>query len=233
MNRITCAIIEDDPISLSVIEGLAQKTELLEVKSTFITPSAAILWLAKNEVDLLIMDIEMPGMTGLEMFRSLSVKPDVIVVSGKPNYAVEAFDLAITDYLLKPVKDYSRFLMAINKVLAKRKLSYPQTKSNEEDLFVKVDSLLLKLDLETVLWIEAFGDYIKINTAEKSYTVYATLKKVEEKLDPAKFIRVHRSYIVNIARITNIDPNNLEINKKIIPISGTYREELLSKITIL
>jgi DNA-binding LytR/AlgR family response regulator len=233
MNRLTCAIIEDDEISLSIIEELAQKTELLDVKGTFNTPSLALLWLAKNEVDLLIMDIEMPGMTGLEMFRSLSIKPEVIIISSKPSYAVEAFDLAVTDYLLKPVKDYSRFLAAINKVLVKRKVSAAPAKSNDEDLFVKVDSLLLKLDLETVLWIEAFGDYIKINTAEKSYTVYATLKKVEEKLDTTKFVRVHRSYIVNIARITNIDPNNLEINKKIIPISGTYREELLSKITIL
>lgn len=233
MNKLTCAIVEDDPISLAVIEALALKTELLDVLATFNTPTAAILWLANNNVDLLLMDIEVPGMTGLEMFRSLTVKPEVIIISSKASYAVEAFDLAITDYLLKPVKDYSRFLAAINKALVKRKITTVQLKNSDDDLFVKVDSLLLKLDLETVIWIEAFGDYIKIHTTEKSYIVYATLKKVEEKLDSSKFVRVHRSYIVNISLITNIDANNLEINKKIIPISGTYREELLSKITIL
>ncbi|NBP69411.1 MAG: DNA-binding response regulator [Cytophagia bacterium] len=233
MEKLLCAIIDDDDISLSIIEALALKTDLLEVKATFNDPMKAIAWLSKNEVDLLILDIEMPTISGLEMFRSLPVKPAVIIVSGKAQYAVEAFDLAITDYLLKPVNDYARFLTAVNKVLARRGPGTTSEKKSDSELFVKSDSLLLKLNLEDVLWVEASGDYVKIQTSDKTHVIYATLKKVEEKLDPVKFVRVHRSYIVNLSKISNIDINNLEINKRIIPISGTYRDDLLSKISIL
>lgn len=123
----------------------------------------------------------MPGMSGLEMLRSHSYKPDVIIVSAKADYAVEAFDLSVIDYLyiVKPVKDYSRFLAAINKVMARRKL-IPNT---DDSFFVKVNSILLKLDMNSILWVEAFGDYIKIHTVEKTHTIYSTLKKMEEKLD--------------------------------------------------
>ncbi len=233
MNKLTCSIVEDDPISSAIVQGLAEKTGLLDVMSSFHSPGQAIPWLVDNEVDLLFLDVEMPGMTGLDMARTLWYKPEIIVISGNPNYAVEAFDLAVTDYLVKPVKDYSRFLAAVNKVVVKKKLSEGKDKATNENLFVKVDSLLLKLDTETILWVEAFGDYIKIQTAEKTYTVYATLKKLEEKLDSQKFVKVHRSFIVNVTKITSIDPNNLEINKKIIPVSGTYKDALLEKINVL
>lgn len=232
MDKVSCVIVEDDEISMTMAVALAERTGLLDVLETFNTPDKAIHWLADHEVDLLFLDIEMPGMTGLDMLRSLSYKPEVIIMSAKPQYAVEAFDMSVTDYLLKPIKDYHRFLGAINKVIVKRRSSTVKQPSNE-NLFVKVEALLLKLDISTILFIEAFGDYVKIHTIEKIHTVYSTLKRLEDKLDRSKFVRVHRSYIVNISKITNIDPNNLEINKKIIPISGTYKEELMSKISIL
>jgi DNA-binding LytR/AlgR family response regulator len=212
------------------MEGLAEKSELLEIKGKFTSSSKAMPWLLENQVDLLFLDIEMPGMSGLDLLRSLPYKPEVVIVSSKPQYAVEAYDLSVTDYLLKPVTDYGRFLAAVTKVMTKKKTNQPK---QDENLFVRIESLLLKLDIHDILWIEAFGDYIKINTADKMHTVYATLKKIEEKLPSQKFVRVHRSYIVNIAKITNIDPNNLEINKKIIPISNTYRDDLLNKISVL
>jgi len=233
MKKISCAIVEDDSISLTVVESLARKTGLLDIQGTFSSPQEAISWFTENEVDLLFLDVEMPGMTGIEMLRSLPNKPDVIIISGKSNYAVEAFDLSVVDYLIKPIKDYPRFLEAVNKVISKRKKNATPVTATDENLFVKVDSLLLKLNIDGILWVEAFGDYIKIVTTEKTHTVYATLKKIEDKLDRKKFVRVHRSYIVNVSKITNIDPNNLELDKKIIPISGTYKEELLNRISVL
>jgi DNA-binding LytR/AlgR family response regulator len=230
MNLLTCAIIEDDTISMTMMEGLADKTELLDVKGKFSSSNKAMPWLLENPVDLLFLDIEMPGMSGLDLLKSLPYKPEVIIVSSKPQYAIEAYDLSVTDYLLKPVTDYGRFLAAITKVMTKRKNHQPK---QDENLFVKIESLLLKLDINEILWIEAFGDYIKINTSDKMHTVYSTLKKVEEKLPSQKFVRVHRSYVVNITKITNIDPNNLEISKKIIPVSSTYRDDLLNKISVL
>lgn len=230
MNRLTCAIVEDDKVSLAMVGALAEKTGLLDLQATFTEPGQAVPWLAENAVDLLFLDVEMPGMTGIELLRSLPYKPQAIIISASMEYAVESYDLSVTDYLLKPVKDYSRFLMAVNKALANIRKDPAR---QDDNFFVRIDSLLLRLNIEEILWIEAFGDYIKIQTADKVHTVYATLKKVEEKITDKRFVRVHRSYIVNVAKITNIDPNNLEINKKIIPISGTYKEALLNRISIL
>src|SRR5687768_16390213 len=232
MNKISCALVEDDILSLTIVERLVERTGLLEIMGKFDSPEKALHWLVNNEVDLLFLDVEMPGITGLEIIRSLPYKPDVIIISAKSDYAAEAYDLSVIDYLVKPIKDYPRFLIAINKVIAKRRLHVGQHRADDR-LFIKVDSLLLQLDLSTVLWVEAFGDYIKIHTVDKTHTIYSSLKKLEEKLDKKKFARVHRSYIVNISKITNIDPHNLEINKTIIPISETYKEELLHKISVL
>jgi DNA-binding LytR/AlgR family response regulator len=209
-----------------------ERTGLLEIMGKFDSPEKALPWLMNNEVDLLFLDVEMPGMTGMEIIRSLSYKPDVIIISGKSEYAAQAYDLSVIDYLVKPIKDYPRFLSAINKVITKKRMNEDRHQDDER-LFVKVDSLLLQIDLGSVLWVEAFGDYIKIYTEGKTHTIYSTLKKLGEKLDKKKFARVHRSYIVNISKITNIDPHNLEINKTIIPISETYKEELLHKISVL
>ena len=230
--NLTCAIIDDDSISRAMVQKLAEKTRFLSVEGSFESPQDAARWLTNNNVDLLFLDMEMPEMNGLEMLRTLSYQPQVIIISGKSNYAVDAFDLSLADYLVKPVTDYPRFLAAVNKAAAKLQVGNVKNK-NSEYLFIKIDSLLLKLDISTILWIEAFGDYVKIQTTDKIHTIYSTLKKIEDSLDHKKFVRVHRSYIVNISKIVNIDPNNLEINKKIIPISGTYKEDLFDRIKIL
>jgi DNA-binding LytR/AlgR family response regulator len=227
---ISCAIIEDDSISRTMIEGLAEKTNLLSVEGSFPSAQEAMPWLNKHQVDLLFLDIEMPGISGIDLLRVLANKPEVIIVSSKPDYAVDAFEFSVADYLLKPVKDYSRFLHAVNKVAAR--LSKTNT-DTDNHLFVKVDSLLQKLNMDDVLWIEAFGDYVKIQTTDKMHTVYSTLKKLEDRLPSDKFLRVHRSFIVNLEKISNIDSTNLEIDKKIIPISENYKEQLLNKIKIL
>lgn len=229
MTKITCAIVEDDIISLRMIEGMIEKTGFLSIQGSFTSPSEAVPWLVANPVDILFLDMELPEFNGIELLRCLIYKPDVIVISANPSFAIDAFEFSVTDFLLKPLKDYSRFLRAVNKVISKSKAT-PSVEN--ESLFIKVDSLLQKLNTHDILWIEAYGDYVKITTEEKVYTVYSTLKKVEERL-PDMFVRVHRSYIVNIAKIVNIDPNNLVINKKIIPISSSYREALLLKIKVL
>ncbi len=228
--KLTCAIIEDDPVSMSVIQGLAEKTGLFQSISCLDSSSKAVGWLIDNPVDLIFLDVEMPDLTGLELLKSLTNKPAIIIISSNPKYAVDAFEYSVTDFLLKPVKDYVRFLTAVNKVKFKER---PDDKRAEEELFVKVDSLLMKLNFEDIVWVEASGDYIKIQTSDKVQVVYSTLKKMEEKLPPHKFVRVHRSFLVNISKITNIDSSNLEINKKIIPISGTYKDDLLKRISVL
>jgi DNA-binding LytR/AlgR family response regulator len=231
--NLSCAIVEDESISRMMIENLAQKTGFLSIKHSFSSPSAALLWLNENKVDLIFLDVEMPEISGIELLQALVYKPAVIIISSNPKYAIDAFQFSVVDYLLKPVNDYGRFLQAVTKVASRLKNESPVTEVSEHHLFVRIDSVLHKIAIEDILWIEAFGDYIKIQTNDKLQTTYGTLKKIEERLPSAKFVRVHRSFIVNVDKISNIDSTNLIIDKKIIPISETHKAQLLAKIKIL
>lgn len=228
--NLDCIIVEDESISRSMIENLVSKTNFLTLKGSFTSGEEAMPWLLNNEVDLIFLDIEMPGITGIDLLKSLIVKPEIIIISANPEYAIDAFDFAVSDYLLKPIKDYGRFLQALSKVISqKNKVNV----DSQKQLYIKIDSLLQKLDIEDILWVEALGDYVKIQTSDKLHTVYSTLKKLEERLSSEKFSRVHRSYIVNLEKINNIDSSNLTIGKKIIPISDNYKKALFNKIKIL
>jgi DNA-binding LytR/AlgR family response regulator len=231
--NLSCAIVEDETISRMMIENLAQKTGFLSVKHSFSSPTAALQWLNENKVDLIFLDVEMPEISGIELLQALLYKPAVIIISSNPKYAIDAFQFSVVDYLLKPVNDYGRFLQAVTKVASRLKNESPVTEVSEHHLFVRIDSVLHKIAIEDILWIEAFGDYIKIQTNDKLQTTYGTLKKIEERLPSAKFVRVHRSFIVNVDKISNIDSTNLIIDKKIIPISETHKAQLLAKIKIL
>ena len=235
MNSISCAIIEDDLITLSMIEGMAQKTPVLKVMGAFNSPVEAVEWLSDNHVDLLFLDIEMPDLNGLQLLQSLVYKPEVIVISGNPSFAVDAFEFSLADFILKPIKDYSRFLKAVNKVVDKRR---SLSVEDDDTLYVRIDSHLVKINTDNINWIEASGDYVRIYVSDgisdgKFYTVYSTLKKICSTLPENKFTRVHRSFIVNLSKITNIDSNSLELRKKIIPISDTYKDHLFSNIRVL
>jgi DNA-binding LytR/AlgR family response regulator len=232
--NLSCAIVEDETISRLMIENLAQKTGFLSIKQSFSSSSQALQWLNENAVDLIFLDVEMPEISGMELLQALIYKPAVIIISSNPKYAIDAFQFSVVDYLLKPVNDYGRFLKAVTKVRSHLKNEMPGSEiTSEHHLFVRIDSVLHKIAIEDILWIEAFGDYIKIQTKDKLLTIYGTLKKIEERLPTAKFVRVHRSFIVNLEKINNIDSSNLIIDKKIIPISETHKAQLLAKIKIL
>ncbi len=228
---IKCIIVEDEPVSLAVMEGLVHRSEILQLQESFNDPIKAIHWLSSNATDLILLDIEMPELSGLELLQSIVSKPQVIIVSSKEQYAIEAFDYDVAAYLLKPVKEYSKFLKAVMKV--KERLVSKAAQLTNDSIFVKVDSLLTHLELSEILWVEAFGDYVKINTDKKVLTVYSTMKAVEAKLSAPVFLRVHRSFIVNTKKITNIDQGNLLIEKKIIPIGNSFREQLMKNLNML
>ncbi len=226
---IRCIIVEDDALSREVIEGLVERAGFLELQQSFGDPVKAVQWLSSNTTDLIILDMEMPGMTGLEMLQTLSQQPQVIIISSKSHYAVEAFDYAITAYLLKPVQEYAKFLKAVMK--AKERME--ATATSADRIFIKADSMLTNVSLQDITWVESFGDYVKVNTDKKIYTIYSTLKAVEDKLPSTHFIRVHRQFIVNLDKIHNIEQTNLQIDKKIIPIGTSYREQLMKRISTL
>ncbi len=238
--KISCVIVEDDLVAQKVLEVLIQKTAILDLKKTFDNPIEASAYMQEEKIDLAFLDIEMPELNGLQLMSLLDPKTSVIVISGKDKYALPAFEHNVCDYLLKPLNDYSRFLKAVLKVKdikdARKETGAPKpTEETPADspLFVKVDSLLHNINLNHILWIEAYGDYVKINTDQKMLMVLSTLKSIESKLPENQFVRVHRSFIVNINRIDNIDPNNLQIGTKIIPVSANHRDGLIKKISLL
>lgn len=209
---------------------------MLELKNSFFNPIEASAYLTGEPVDLVFLDVEMPEISGIQLINLLDPKTLVVIVSQKEAYAFSAFEHDVCDYLLKPVNDYSRFMKAVLKVkeiIDSRAENGSPKKEEGNPLFVKVDSLLHNVKLDSILWIEAYGDYVKINTDQKMLMVLSTLKAVESKLPESQFVRVHRSFLVNVKRIDNIDPNNLQIGSKVIPISANYRDALISKISLL
>jgi DNA-binding LytR/AlgR family response regulator len=230
---IKCIVVDDDPACLKITELLVKRTPFLELTACFSDPVEAANYLLQEEVHLIFLDIEMPHVTGLELIGSLKRNPAVIIISSKKEYAFDAFALNVIDYLVKPITDYARFLKAVLKAKDDLHLHKPANVETADQIFVKVDSILHNLNLNTILWVEAFGDYIKINTANKVMTTLSTMKSVEAKLPENLFVRVHRSFIVNIKKISQIDLNNLQIGEKAIPISGFYREALMKKISLL
>lgn len=228
---LKCIAVDDDKMSLKILEGLIENTRSLQLVGTYSDPVEASNVLQSEQVDLLFLDVEMPAMSGLDLIGTLEKTPQIIIVSSKEKYALDSYDYNVTDFLLKPVENYARFLKAVQKAIK----NDGSTKGpNEEDhIFIKVDSLLLNFNYQDIYWVEAYGDYVKIHTDQKVYTVYCTLKMMEEKLPHTEFIRVHRSYIVRIDKIKNIDQNNLQIRDKIIPISNSYRGSFFKRINTL
>jgi DNA-binding LytR/AlgR family response regulator len=227
---IDCAVVEDESITRAMIEGMAKRTGFLSIANSFEDPIEAVHWLNQNQVELIFLDIEMPGFNGLQVIKSLVYKPYVIIISSNTSYAFDAIQLSVVDYLKKPVDEYSRFLQSVSKVVALKKKNAPV--EDTPDLFIKEESLLVRIGMNEINWVEAFGDYVKIHTEKKVHISYGALKKIEEKLPKGKFIKVHRSFIINIQKITNIDNNNLVIGGRTIPISDNYKKQLLESIRI-
>ena len=228
---LNCVIVDDDALSVRLLEGFVAQTESLSLQRSFTDPVEAVQYLRENQVDLLFLDVEMPSMTGLEVLETLDDKPAVVLVSGKSEYALDAFQFDVEDYLLKP-PSYARFLRAVNKV--QEKLSQDQALHFKGDyVFVKSDTALVKVDIRQVQWVEALSDYVALVTKEKKYVCHSTMKSIESKLPVDQFVRVHRSYIVRIDQIDAIEDKTVSVGKKIIPVGGTYRESLMGKLNLI
>ena len=229
---MNCLIGDDDELSRRTIEHFIRETSFLTLEQSCASAIEAMSVLTKtNNIQLIFLDIEMPIMNGMELLQSFDTHPQIILMTSHKDYALEAFEYNVTDYLLKPVT-YSRYLKAVKKAAEKDRENSVVAAPSTEDIFIKVDSSLIKLSLKDILWIEAMGDYVSINTAEKRYMVYSTMKRIEEKL-PEIFMRVHRSYIVNLNRINNIDDYFITINKKILSVSRNYKEALMQRLNLV
>jgi two-component system LytT family response regulator len=229
MNSI---IIDDDKLSQNAIGHLAGQLPFLNVTGMYGSALEATAALNSGDTDLMFLDIELPDITGLEFIRSLSDPPLTILITSKKEYALEAFEHSVVDYLVKPVS-IERFLKAVTKARTIYDASGKNGENSKDQLFIKINGMIARIETKNILWIEALGDYITIHTPDKKYTVHSTLKAVEARLDPERFLRVHRSYIISVDTISSIDDSMISINKQLIPIGAVYRENFKKRLNLL
>jgi len=234
---MNCIIIEDDRLSLRIIEEFVTKTADLNLLETFSNAVDAINLLGEdNNVQLIFLDIELPDMSGMEFLESLKISPQIIIISSKDKYAVDAFDHEVTDYLVKPI-NYARFYKAIERARKRFQMRNGLDKIGKDEIFIKKNSTLVRLRYDNILWVEALENYVIFNTFDDKYTIHFTMKAIEQKLPPDKFTRVHRSYIVNTGSIEVIEDNSVLIRvqdgTKSIPIGKSYKDKLMGDINLM
>lgn len=229
---IQCIAVDDEPLALDIIEDYITKVPFLELKKTFTSALECIDYLKQNKVDLLFLDIQMEELTGIQLLRVLKDKPEVIFTTAYDNYALQGFDLDVTDYLLKPIS-FERFLKAADKVYEKIALQHLPTALQKEPiipgsdgdyLFVKTEFRFQKVFLSDILYIEGMGDYLRIVTSKERIMTLVNFKKVEAFLSEPRFMRVHRSFMVAMDKINSVERNRIRIADQLIPISENYKK---------
>lgn len=226
-------IVDDNDIARTTLAHLAKQVPDLSIVSEFSNAIEAYHYLQSNSVDLIFLDIEMPEMTGIELTKTLSGKETIIIfTTSKKEYALEAFELNIADYLLKPIMPV-RFLQAVSKaqtILESRKENVEITR--DEFLFVRDSNITRRLKLDDIFYAEAMGDYVKFYTKEKMFAIHGKMKTAEERLHKDHFIRVHRSYIVSVGKIDTLQDGGIMINGKFIPVADAYRKALNMRMNV-
>jgi DNA-binding LytR/AlgR family response regulator len=231
--KLTCIIVDDESLARKLMEENISRLPFLEIVGICKNPFEAMQVLQEKTVDLMFLDIQMPGMLGTQFLQSLRTKPMVIMVTAYSNYAIEGFDLDVIDYLMKPVS-VERFTKAAMKALEEKQklmaLQSPEPKiTDEEAFFVHVEYALVKVPVRDISHVESMKDYVKIflTTAKKPVITKSTLKAIEEKLPSQKFMRVHKSFIVHLDKIDSIRSQTIFIGPHEIPVSDTQVETLM------
>lgn len=231
---MNCLIVDDNKIARATLRQLASQLNEITVAGECDNAMDAYNFLQEQPVDLLLLDIEMPGMSGLELTKNLgSKRPLIVFTTSKKDYAAEAFDLNVADFLVKPITP-ARFIQAIEK--AKEILASKRDEVSireDEFIFIRDSNVVKRLKLDDILYAEAMGDYVKLHTPHRFYAIHSTLKAVEERLPSSKFFRVHRSYIVAVDKIDTIQNAVLLIGGKAIPVADAYRGALNRRMNIL
>lgn len=238
MNPIRCFLADDESLAREIIETYISRLDRLQLVGSCSTGSDVYTALKSQPVDLLLLDIQMPQITGIELLRSLRNPPAVILTTAYPDFALEGYELNVLDYLLKPIS-FTRFMKAIDKYesfyhpgqgqgsLVSPKIAYdPQA-----FLYVKIDKKMVRVLLSDILYIEGVKDYVNIQLVNQSLITYQSLTYFEEKLSADHFLRIHRSYIVSLQHISSYSASSIEIGTQTIPIGGTYTREVLRKLS--
>jgi len=238
--KINCIAVDDEPLALEIIKDYCAKVPFLKLVQTFDNAFDTMEYLRNNQVDLILLDIQMEDLTGIQLLNALNVKPYVIMTTAYDNYALQGFDLDVTDYLLKPIS-FERFFKGLNKVYDRMQIeaniqegnrvaSHPSEIAEKDYFFVKTDTHIEKVTTSEVLYIEGMGDYWRIVTPKKRIMTLMNASGIEDVLPEHKFCRVHRSYFVAISKIESIERKHIKIADQRIPIGDTYQKNFFDII---
>ena len=238
--KINCIAVDDEPLALDIIRDYCEKVPFLNLLQTFDNAIDTMEYLRNNRVDLILLDIQMEELTGIQLLNALKVKPYVILTTAYDNYALQGFDLDVTDYLLKPIS-FERFIKGLNKVYDRMQkeanipsekpvVTSPAETSDKDYFFVKTDTHIEKVTTSEVLYVEGMGDYWRIVTRNKRIMTLMNAKGIEEVLPEPKFCRVHRSYFVAIGKIESVERRHIKIVDQRIPIGDTYQKNFFDII---
>lgn len=231
--KCKCIIIDDEPIAIKVIQEHIEKFENIECVKGYTRAIDAIEILSKEKIDLLFLDINMPGISGIEFLKSLANPPKVIFTTAYRNFAVDAFELDAIDYLVKPIS-FQRFLKAISKFHSLVKIPGETIQEKKEDkdyIILKSDKKNYKIQFKDILYIESLDNYIKVCTADFSIICYESLSGIEKELPEADFMRIHRSYIINYSKVDVFTSSFVEIAKRKFTIGRNFKDEVTKRFT--
>lgn len=227
--KIKCLIVDDEPIARKILQEFVEELEWLRLVGQAESPLKAINLMAQNAIDLLFLDIEMPQISGLELLKNLNNPPEVIITTAYPHYALDGFELDVLDYLLKPIS-MERFLKAALKAKAFFEQKNQLSSSTANYFFIKCDGKIERIELHELLYVKALENYIIIQTTQKKYITYLTMKGLEEYLPTDQFVKIHKSYLVPIAKIDRIEGNEVHIGQEKLPLSRNLRADVLQRI---
>ena len=228
---INCLIIDDEPLALQLLGDFVSKTPYLKLAGKFEEPLQALPLIEARQVDLLFLDIRMPDISGIEFFKSLTVKPEVIFTTAYSEFAIDGFELKAMDYLLKPVS-FEKFITACNRVKEYLDFKNPKEIKNRDYFFINVSHKLHKIFYDDILYLEGYKDYTKIylGSAASPLLILHNLKYFEDLLNQSEFIRIHRSYIVSIRKVNTVSRKSVTIQTNSLPVSDNYRDKFFAVI---
>ena len=232
---MNCIIIDDDKTARKLIKQLILKTEGMLLIDEFSSAIDAIKYLNANDVDLIFLDIHMPTFSGFDFIQTLKSPPKIILTTSDKDFAIQAFEYdCVVDYIVKPITK-ERFKKSLNKIqlLKDNDLASEKVEGNNSFIYVNISKRLIKINIPDIYLVKAKGDYIIIKTNARNYLVHSRLNKIEDKLPSYLFLRIHRSYIINISQIVDIQDNSVLVGKTLIPIGRAKKGELVKKINLL
>jgi DNA-binding LytR/AlgR family response regulator len=227
--KLNCIVVDDSAVQRITITKLVNESTLLNLIGEFANALEAKNCINNNALDLIFLDVEMPLISGFDLLDGLKTKPQIIFITSKADYALKAFDYEATDFLQKPISK-ERFLKAVKKATELHALRYDIPQEQGESIVIKSNLKKLKIFLSKIKWIEAYGDYIKVVTDDETHLVLSTMKGFEKELPEGKFIRVHKSFIINLSRVEKFNNKFIEIGTTKIPLSRNKKEEIVKAI---